>query len=174
MNPEILLYKLRIWFLNRLKAPISQQGNYMNELKYLNIDVMNRGPKDQFFKLWTLNFYFQVENFISEQSKSPISQLGSHMKPNDLKLLKVRKLMDWLIERRIWGLHMTILFHEFNFQLVLLIPYKTIATTILIRSLIFHIFTCCGKSTFKTTIKTKTTLSFKILFSFAKGTFFYK
>ena len=40
-------------------------------------------------------------------------------------------------------------FREFHFQLVPLIPYLAIANTILVRSVIFHIFTRVEKRFFK-------------------------
>ena len=50
----------------------------------------------------------------------------------------------------------TISFRDFKFQLVPLIPYSAIAKQSS-SDLLFFIFYECGKSTFKITIKTKTT-----------------
>ena len=49
----------------------------------------------------------------------------------------------------------TILFHEFQLHLVPLSPHSAIAKTILIRSLIFHIFTRVGNQTLKQWLKQK-------------------
>ena len=50
----------------------------------------------------------------------------------------------------------TIPFYEFQLLLAPSIPHSAIAKTVLLRSLNFSCFYACGKSTFKTTIKTKT------------------
>ena len=50
-------------------------------------------------------------------------------------------------------------FYEFQLHLVSLIPHSAIAKTVLLRSQTFSYVYACGKSTFKTTIKTKTTQS---------------
>ena len=52
---------------------------------------------------------------------------------------------------------------EIQFQLVPLIPHSAIAKTILVRSLIFHIFTRVENQPLKQRLKQKPTHFFKIL-----------
>ena len=70
-----------------------------------------------------------------------------------------------------WGYHWTIPFHEFQFQLVPLIPYSAITKTILVRFLIFQMFTSVENQPLKRRLKLKQRIIFKNLqnsFSFSK------
>ena len=84
-----------------------------------------------------------------------------------MSVFKIKKLaLKGVLENYTWGYHRKPLdypFHEFQFPLVPLIPYSAIAKKILVRTLIFHIFTYLKNQPLKQRLKQKRRIILKNL-----------